>query len=318
MHEVLEKIATIGLVPVIKVEEAKKAPGLGRALIAGGIPVAEITFRSSAAVDAIRALKSEVPGLIVGAGTVLDLAQATRALEAGASFIVSPGWDDSIVNFCLERGVPLLPGVSGPDGVMRGIAKGLEALKFFPAEAAGGLPMLDSLAGPFASMCFVPTGGIDSSNVGAWARRLNVLAIGGSWMAPLALVEAEDWIGIERLCRDAVSALHAFSIAHVGVNGESEAECRNAVALLGALFGLSGKDGTSSVMLEGLEVTKSPFPGAKGHIAIRCNNVERAVARLAVLGAKVMPGTEKMEKGRMKTVYLDRELLGFAIHLLRA
>jgi len=318
MDAILAKIGSIGLVPVIKLDSADKAPGLGRALVAGGLPVAEITFRTKAAADSIRALRAEVPGLLVGAGTVLNLAQARSALEAGASFIVSPGFDEAVVDFCLERGLPVLPGVTGPDGIMRGLAKGLEVLKFFPAEAAGGLPLVEALAGPFPAVSFVPTGGIDAKNLGAWARRPNVLAIGGSFMAPGALIEAEDWPGIEALCREALLALHGFSFAHVGINGSDEAECGLAVTLLSTLFGIAGREGASSVMCEGIEVTKRPFPGAHGHLAIRCNDVERAVARLEGLGVKALGETAKTEKGRIKAVYLDRELLGFSIHLLRA
>ena len=318
MNEVMKRIGEIGIVPVIKLESAELALGLGRALVSGGIPVAEVTFRTTAAAQAIRALRDGLPELLVGAGTVLDLGQARAALEAGASFIVSPAWDEGVVDFCLERGLPVLPGVSGPDGVARGLATGLEVLKFFPAEASGGLPMLDALSGPFPQARFVPTGGIDPSNLGAYARRPQVLAVGGSWMVRADLVAAEDWAGVERLCREAVAALHGFAFAHVGLNGADEGECRAAAALLGGLFGLEGADGASSVMLEGIELTKRPFPGAHGHLAIRCNDVERALARLATLGVGALADTTKMDKGRAKAVYLDREILGFAVHLLRA
>jgi len=320
MEETLARLGSIGLVPVIKLAEAAKAPGLGRALVAGGIPVAEVTFRTAAAPEAIRRLRAEVPGLLVGAGTVLDRAQAESALAAGASFVVSPGFDDGVVDLCRERGLPVLPGVACPDGVMRGIAKGLEVLKFFPAEAAGGLPMIDALAGPFSSMRFVPTGGIDAANLGSWARRSNVLAVGGSWMAPSALIEAEDWASIERLCREAVLALHGFAFAHLGLNNEDEESCRRAAALFSELFGFVPSEGSSSIFQaeRSLEVMKKPYLGAHGHLAILCNDVERAVARFAGLGIGTRPETAAMDKGRLKAIYLDLEISGFALHLLRA
>jgi 2-dehydro-3-deoxyphosphogluconate aldolase / (4S)-4-hydroxy-2-oxoglutarate aldolase len=319
MNEVLERIGEIGVVPVVKIEDPGKAAALGRALAAGGIPVAEITFRTKAAPDAIRAMRAEVPALLVGAGTVTSRELAASAVEAGARFVVCPAWDEGVVDYCLERGLPVLPGVSGPDGVARGLAKGLEALKFFPAEASGGVPMLDALAGPFASMRFVPTGGIDASNLGEYARRPQVLAIGGSWMVKGELIEAEDWAGIRRLCEEAVLALHGFSFAHLGVNGSSADAAAKDAAALSSLFGLSAKEGASSIFMSGaIELLKSPYLGERGHIAIRCNDVERALARLRGMGIGTLPDTERSEKGKLRTVYLDLSVGGFALHLLRA
>ncbi len=319
MDAIFERIGRIGLVPVIKLESAATAPGLGRALAAGGIPVAEVTFRSAAAPEAIRRLKDEVPELLVGAGTVLTTAQAAQALEAGASFVVSPSFNPAVVDWCLERSLPVLPGVTGPEGVELGLARGLEVLKFFPAEASGGLAMLDALAGPYAGMRFVPTGGIDAGNLQGYARRPQVLAVGGSWMAKPDLVEAEDWEGIERLAREAVLALHGFSFAHLGINGADDGEARKAAGLLSALFGFALKEGASSIFAsEALELAKRAFPGEKGHIAVRCNDVERALARFEAMGVGSLPDTAKLEKGRVKAIYLDLSVGGFALRLLRA
>jgi len=318
MNDVLKRIGEIGIVPVIKLDGADKAVPLGRALAAGGIAAAEVTFRTKAAPDAIRSLAEELPELLVGAGTVTSVAMAEAALKAGARFIVSPGWDDAVVDFCLERGMPVLPGVSSPDGVMKGISKGLEVLKFFPAEASGGIPMLDALAGPFAGVRFVPTGGIDASNIGPYARKASVLAVGGSWMVKAELVEAGDWDGIERLAREAVFALHGFELAHIGLNEpDAQAAARDAAALA-SLFGFSAKEGASSIFAADIEILKSPYLGEKGHIAIRCNDVERAIARFRGMGIGIEGGTEKSDKGRLKTVYLGRQIGGFAFHLIRA
>lgn len=319
MQEILGRMGEVGLVPVIKLETAAKAPGLGKALVAGGIPVAEVTFRTAAAPDAIRALRDQVPELLVGAGTVLSVAQAEEAMRAGAAFVVSPSFNPAVVDWCLGQGLPVLPGVTGPEGVELGLARGLEVLKFFPAEASGGIPMLDSLAGPYAGMRFVPTGGIDAGNLGAYARRPQVHAVGGSWMVKPELVEAEDWAAVERLAKEAVLALHGFAFAHLGVNGAGEEEARSAAALLAALFGFSPREGSGSIFVsDAVELTKRPFPGERGHIAVRCNDVERAAARFAAMGVATLPETAKVEKGRLKAVYLDTVVLGFAIHLLRA
>lgn len=318
MDPLLQRLGEIGLVPVIRLDSAQKAVGLGRALVAGGIPVAEVTFRTAAAADSIRAMSREIPELLVGAGTVLSARQADQAIEAGARFIVSPAYVDEVVERCLERGVPVLPGVTGPDGVARGLAHGLEALKLFPAEAAGGLPMLDALAGPFGSVSFVPTGGIEASNLAGYARRPHVLAVGGSWMVKPDLVEREDWAAIEALCRGAVQALHGFAFAHLGINGDDEAQARAVARVFGSLFGMPVKEGNSSIFAgEAIEITKSPFLGAKGHIAIRCHSVERAAAYFAAAGIASKPETAKRDKGLIKSIYLDLEPGGFALHLLR-
>lgn len=319
MHELFETIGKIGIVPVIKIESASKAPALGRALVAGGIPVAEVTFRTDAAGESIRAIVSEVPGILVGAGTVLSVEQARAAKAAGARFIVSPAYVDAVVDYCIDEGLPVLPGVAGPDGVAKGVGRGLTVFKFFPAEASGGVAMLDAISAPFGGVKFVPTGGIDSSNIGAYARRPQILAVGGSWMVKPDMVESADWGGVERLCREAVSALHGFAFAHLGVNCEDEGASRSASARFGELFGLAAKEGASSIFAgDSIELTKRLFPGAKGHIAIKCNDVERAVARFARAGIGVKADTAKSEKGKMKAIYLDLELGGFAIHLLRA
>jgi len=318
MDPVLQRLGEIGIVPVIRLESARRAVGLGRALVNGGLPVAEVTFRTAAAEDAIRAMGAELPELIVGAGTVLNVDQAERAVQAGARFIVSPAYVREVVDFCQERGIPVLPGVVNPDGVAQGLAQGLEVLKFFPAGVSGGTAMLDALAGPFGAVKFIPTGGVDANNLGDYARRPNVLAIGGSWMVRPDMVEAENWAGVERLCQEAVIALHGFSFAHLGINSRDEAACRTTAAGFEQLFHLGLKEGNSSIFAgKRIEITKAPRTGAQGHIAIRCNQVERAVAHFAAKGIGTVAGTEVGAPGPLKAVYLDLELGGFAVHLLR-
>ncbi len=318
MDRVMERIAEIGIVPVIMLEDAKKAASLGKALAAGGIPVAEVTFRTAAAGEAIRAMSEGAPETLVGAGTVTSVSLAEEALAAGARFIVCPTWDEAVIDLCLERGVSVLPGISGPDGAGRALSKGLTAVKLFPAEVLGGCAMLDALAGPFGSLRFVPTGGIDVAKVGEYARRRQVLAIGGTWMVRPELVEASDWAAVERLCREAVLALHGFSLAHVGINGSSAEGAAADAAAFASLFGLVAKDGASSIfMSDSIELLKTAYLGERGHLAIRCNDVERALARFRGMGIKTLADTERLERGRIKSVYLERSIGGFAIHLLR-
>lgn len=316
MHPVLERIRAIGLVPVIKLDEQESALPLGRALVAGGIPVAEITFRTAAAGEAIRRLAAGLPELLVGAGTVLSVEQVRIAVEAGAKFLVAPALNSEVIAAAKDLGIPILPGVSGPDGVDKALRLGLEAVKLFPAEASGGLRMLDALAGPYGSMNFVPTGGIDATNAGDYLKRKNVIAVGGTWMAAATLIEAADWAGVESRCAASALAMHGFSFAHVGINGASDDEARKRARLLGSLFGMQFIEGSASFMGESIELTKTPFAGEPGHLGIRVNDVARALTWLSLRGVNARPGTERWEGSRLKSVYLELELAGLAVHLV--
>lgn len=317
MSKLLEEISGIGLVPVIKIDEVKNAVPLGKALIAGGIPVAEVTFRTDAAEQSIINLAQECPELILGAGTVINVELAKKAIKAGAKFIVSPGYNPAVVDYCLDQNVPIIPGINNPSLIEAALEKGLEVLKFFPAEASGGVKMIDSLAAPFGQVKFIPTGGIDASNVADYAKRDAVLAIGGSWMVKADLINKGDWDGITKLCKEALAAVHNFSFAHVGFNQSDEQEAKNTADLL-SLFGLTIKEGNSSIFVgTPFEVMKTPFRGTKGHVGIKCANVERALSYLSHFGFNVVEETIKKEKGRIKVAYLDKEIAGFAFHLVR-
>jgi 2-dehydro-3-deoxyphosphogluconate aldolase/(4S)-4-hydroxy-2-oxoglutarate aldolase len=183
-------LGRLRVVPVIVIDDAADAVPLGRALAEGGIPCAEITFRTAAAEDAIRRMASELPDVLVGAGTVLSPEQAARAMAAGAQFIVAPGFNRRVVDFCLERGVPVYPGVSTPTEIEAALEAGLRVLKFFPAEPLGGLPYLKAVAAPYAGVGFMPTGGITPRNLGDYLAFPRVVACGGSWMAPAEWISA--------------------------------------------------------------------------------------------------------------------------------
>jgi len=318
MNPILAKLGSIGLVPVVKIDDAAKAEPLAKALIDGLLPCAEVTFRTQAAAESIRAMSRSHPEMLVGAGTVINKELAEQAVEAGAKFIVSPGYSKPVVSWCLERGIPIVPGVNTPSNVEEGIAAGLDVLKFFPAEASGGVAMLDALAGPFANVQFMPTGGIDSANLGEYAKRPNVLAVGGSWMVKADLIESCNWAEITRLSREAATIIHGFSFAHVGINQESE-EAAAGTAHLFSLFGFAAKSASSSIFNgTNIEVMKSPYRGAHGHIGLKCWNIERALAYLEQFGFRGVPETATYDKGKLSVMYLDREIAGFAVHLIRA
>ena len=198
-----EKLASIGIIPVIKINDAEKAVPLARALCAGGLPAAEVTFRTPAAAEAIRRIRAEVPAVCVCAGTVLDAETAERAVEAGAEAVISPGTNPAVVKWCLEMGVPVIPGCATPTEVEACMRMGLDFVKLFPAEVVGGVAMLKALAGPYSHMAFMPTGGVSPENAAAYLAQKNVVCCGGSWMVPEKLLESGDFAAIERLARAA-------------------------------------------------------------------------------------------------------------------
>jgi 2-dehydro-3-deoxyphosphogluconate aldolase/(4S)-4-hydroxy-2-oxoglutarate aldolase len=196
---------TVPVVPVIVLDDARDAVPLARACIDGGVTVLEVTLRTPAGLESIRRIAAEVPGARVGAGTVTTVAEVARVAAAGASFIVSPGFDRAIVAAARDHGIDVMPGVMTPSEVMAAMAEGLSLLKFFPAGVAGGIPMLKALAGPFPSVRFCPTGGIDARNAPDYLALPNVVAIGGSWLTPAAAIARRDWPAITTLARSAAA-----------------------------------------------------------------------------------------------------------------
>ncbi|MFC9846268.1 bifunctional 4-hydroxy-2-oxoglutarate aldolase/2-dehydro-3-deoxy-phosphogluconate aldolase [Streptomyces sp. NPDC060223] len=193
------------VVPVVVIQDAADAVPLARALVAGGLPVIEVTLRTPAALDAIRAVAAEVPDAVVGAGTVLSPAQVTQSVDAGARFLVSPGWTDVLLAAMEGSGVPFLPGVSTTSEVVALLERGVRDMKFFPAQAAGGTAYLKSLAGPLPQARFCPTGGIGLASAPEYLALPNVGCVGGSWMLPEDAVAARDWGRIESLAREAAA-----------------------------------------------------------------------------------------------------------------
>ncbi|MBB3168002.1 bifunctional 4-hydroxy-2-oxoglutarate aldolase/2-dehydro-3-deoxy-phosphogluconate aldolase [Simiduia aestuariiviva] len=207
MHTAIERVVQAApVVPVMVIENIEHAVPLAKALVAGGLPVLEITLRTECALEAIRLIKREVDGAIVGAGTVNTPADVDRAVAAGSEFLVSPGSTPDLIDAAIASGVPILPGVNSPSEVMALMARGFKYLKFFPAEAAGGVPMLKSIGGPLPQVKFCPTGGVSLKNLSSYLSLPNVVCVGGSWMAPVELMRSGDWSAIETLAREARAA----------------------------------------------------------------------------------------------------------------
>ncbi|MBR1478727.1 MAG: bifunctional 4-hydroxy-2-oxoglutarate aldolase/2-dehydro-3-deoxy-phosphogluconate aldolase [Lachnospiraceae bacterium] len=320
MLPVLEKISKIGIVPVVKIDNAKDAEPLARALCNGGLPCAEVTFRTDAAAEAIKIMADKFPDMCVGAGTVLNSAQVDAAVEAGAKFIVSPGLNPKTVKYCVDKGIPITPGTSSPSDIEQAIELGLDVVKFFPAEQSGGLAKIKAMAAPYVNMKFMPTGGVNAKNLTSYLDFPKIIACGGSWMVPGDLINAGEWDKIEELTREAVQTMLGFEIAHVGVNCENEAEAEKAAKRFSFIFGLPYKPGNSSIFSGGaVEFMKTPYLGKNGHIAIRTNYPERAVNYLeTVLKVEFDESTAKKDdKGNLKAIYLKEEIAGFAVHIVK-
>ena len=204
---VLDTLRKLKLVPVIVIDDPKSAPALGRALAEGGLPCAEVTLRTPAAREALTRLTSECPEVLAGAGTVLTPSQAREALDAGAKFIVAPGFNPSVVDYCLENDVPVFPGVATPSEIEAAMTRDLTVLKFFPAEPLGGVSYLKAISAPYGALEFMPTGGISIQNVGAYLAFPKVVACGGSWMAPSEWIAAGEFARIAEEVRKAVAAV---------------------------------------------------------------------------------------------------------------
>lgn len=215
MSQVLERLGKLALVPVVKIEDAQDSVELGKALLRGGLPCAEITFRTDAAEAAIEAIASALPEMLVGAGTVLTVDQAKRAVGAGAQFIVAPGFNPRVVDWCLDNHVPVTPGVATPTEIEMAIAKRLNILKFFPAEAIGGIATLKAIAAPYSGIKFIPTGGINATNLADYLALPMVLACGGSWMVKADFITNKDFDKITHLTQEAMSIVQQ----HRGAGG---------------------------------------------------------------------------------------------------
>lgn len=316
--EVLQRIYEIGIIPVIAIDDADKAVPLARALVAGGLPAAEVTFRTAAGEEAIRRIVAEVPEMLVGAGTVLTKEQADRAIAAGSQFIVSPGFNPEITRYVIDKGVLMMPGTATPGEMEQAMGMGLDVVKFFPAEQNGGVAKLKAVAGPYANLRWMPTGGVNTKNMMDYLGFDKIVACGGTWMVKKDLIEGERWDEITAICKDAVKTMLGFSLHHVGIPcGDADKAAQTAKAIC-ALFGFDYKAGNSSDFGGPVECCKVEFPGERGHIAIGVNNVDRAVYHLGLQGVSFDESTRKTDaKGKTKAIYVQGDFGGFAIHLVQ-
>lgn len=317
--DAIRQAALYGVMPVISIPDAALALPLAAALQEGGLPQIEVTLRSDAALKSIAAIKKAYPQMLAGAGTVLSAAQVDEALAAGADFIVTPGFNPSVVDYCLAKKVSVLPGCVTPTEIETGMAHGIDVFKFFPSENLGGVQTIRQLSGPYRSVRFVPTAGITLSNMASYLACDAVAAVGGSFMAPAPLIKAGDFAAITALTRQAVSTALSFTLAHVGINGKDGKESMEAATHLSSLFGLSVKDGSKSTFSGTLvEFSKGTLPGEKGHIGIGTSSIERAMHYLSQKGIAFREDYRHFDAaGKLDAVYLEEEIGGFAIHIVK-
>ncbi len=320
MNDILKKIGLYGIVPVIKIDSVDQAIPLARALCKGGLPVAEITFRTACAAEAIKLVTTEFPNMLVGAGTVLTPEQVDQAVEAGAKFIVSPGLNPKVVKHCNDIGVPITPGCANPSDIEAALELGLDVVKFFPAEAAGGLPMIKAMSAPYGGLKFMPTGGLNESNILSYLKFDKILACGGSYMVSNDLLKAGNYDEITRLTKKAVMQMLGFELKHVGINCECKEQAMATLNLLETMFGFEAQAPGSKGIFAGteFELMYEPFLGKNGHIAIATNFIERAVFYFEYMGVKFNESTKKVgPDGKYPAIYFADEIAGFAFHLVQ-
>ena len=320
MNDMMKELYSIGLIPVIKIENADDAVPLAKALIDGGLPAAEITFRTACAAEAIKNITEAYPEMLVGAGTVLTCEQVDAAIAAGSKFLVSPGLNPKVTAYALSKGIPMLPGCSNPSDIEAALELGLKTVKFFPAEAAGGLKMLKAMAAPYGQLTFMPTGGINAENLLDYLKFGKIVACGGSFMVADDLVKAKKWDEITALTKDAVKKMLGLEFLHMGINTESKEEGEKGAKLFNLMFGMPVKETSKSYFAgDAFEFMMGKGPGKCGHIAIRTNFVDRAMAYFKRMGFEFDESSIVNDDttGKPKFVYFKDEVCGFAIHLLQ-
>jgi len=316
--DAIEMIGLAGLVPVVVLESAEDALPAAKALVEGELPVMEITMRTKAAIECINIVKESFPEILLGAGTVRSVEQASEAVAAGAEFVVTPGYDEPVVKWCIDNNIAVTPGCVTPTEIEIADKYGLDVLKFFPANVYGGIDALKALNGPYKTKKFIPTGGVDLLNLKDFADKDYVFAVGASFLCSSSAIASRDYGKITATVKQAIAILLGFELAHIGVNTINEKAASETVSVFDRAFGLGIKEGSSSDFAGSIiEAVKGNGLGSNGHIAIRTNNITRAVYYLGKRGFSVDMSSVKQKNGRTIAVYLENEIGGFAIHLLQ-
>ena len=319
MNPVLQRVYEIGIIPVIAFNDVDEAIPLCKALMDGGLPAAEVTFRTACAEECIRKIHEELPDMLLGAGTVLTNDQADRAMAAGASFVVAPGYDPNVTQHVIDKGGLMMPGTCSAGEMQQAMNQGCEAIKFFPAEANGGVEMLKNIGAALKTAKWMCTGGVNAKNVNTYLANPQIIAVGGTWMCKSDKIKAGAWEDITAACKEAVDVMLGLELGHIGINCADDAEALKTAELLGTLLSKAVAPGNSSIFVgnKEFEIMKKPGRGTHGHIAIKCNSVDRAVYHLGQRGVKFDMDSMVNKNGKNIAIYLADEVAGFAIHLVQ-
>lgn len=320
MNPVIEKVYEIGIIPVIAFNSVDEALPLCKALADGGLPAAEVTFRTACAEECIKLIHEQMPEMLLGAGTVLTKDQADRAMAAGASFIVAPGFDPDVMQHVIDKGGIAMPGTATAGEMQQAMNMGCEAIKFFPAEANGGVNMIKNIGSALKTAKWMCTGGVNAKNVNDYLNYDQIIAVGGTWMCKSDVIKAGQWDKITAMSKEAVDTMLGLKLAHIGINSENEEEAMATANLLGSLLNMKVAPGNSSIFVgqKEFEIMKKPGRGKNGHIAIATNNVDRAIYHLSRRGVKFDLDSKNVKNGKTIACYLADEVGGFAIHLVKA
>lgn len=309
--DMFKTIYELGIIPVVAIDDADKAVPLAKALSEGGLPAAEITFRTAAAEESIRRITAECPDVLVGAGTVLTKEQADRAVAAGAKFIVTPGFNPEMVAYIKSLGIPMMPGAATPGEMEQAMSMGLTNIKFFPAEANGGVAKLKALAGPYQAAKWMPTGGVNAKNLNDYLSFDRIIACGGTWLATGADIAENNWDGITKKCKEAIKVMLGFELKKVCIYGDSANAEKNA-KFVASLFGFECTE-TQCGVQAGCVCFGKEESDAKGCIVINTNNGNRAMAYLKRMGAEIDPDIWYDKKGNVSCFGLKDTVAGFEI-----
>ncbi len=309
MSDMFKTIYDLGIIPVVAIDDADKAVDLAKALRDGGLPAAEITFRTAAAEEAIRRISQECPDVLVGAGTVLTPEQCDRAIAAGAKFVVTPGFNPEMIRYIKSTGIPMMPGAATPGEMEQAMSMGLTNIKFFPAEANGGVNKLKALAGPYQAAKWMPTGGVNAKNLNDYLSFDRIICCGGTWLATGADIAEGNWEGITNKCKEAVKIMLGFKLGGIVLYDEN---AKDEAKLLSSLFGFEYKENENGVSAGDITFSKEKSD-AKGCIIINTLNGNRAKAYIERLGVEIDPDIWYDKKGNVSCFGLKNTVAGFEI-----
>ncbi|MHB1394905.1 MAG: bifunctional 4-hydroxy-2-oxoglutarate aldolase/2-dehydro-3-deoxy-phosphogluconate aldolase [Clostridia bacterium] len=317
MNEILKQIGDIGIVPIMQLDSADDAVPLAKALNDGGIPLMEIMFRTPAAEESIKRISKEMPDFLVGAGTILSVEQAQKAIDAGAQFIVSPGFNPKVVKFCIDNNIPITPGCVTPTEIEAAIEMGIDVVKFFPAVQTGGVAAMNELSGPYPGVKFIATGGLTAETMCEYIKFDKLLAAGGGFMVEQSFIKNKEYDKVTELVAEVLHAMLGFEVGHVGINCTEDSQAKQLSKQLADLFSFPVSEFPKSYFPGKLfEVMKNPYFGVKGHISILTNDVPRAYAYFKRKGVPFREETAAYNKnGKLSVIYFEEEYGGFALHL---